>query len=449
MHIENGFYRYALRLAWPISLQSVLTSVLSMIDITMVSHLGDSAVAAVGLSNRFLFVIMVILLGNAWAVGVLSAQYVGAQQHDKIRGIIALGCVLANLLLLPLLIWIQLGAEHIIGLGSDNLDVRDLGQHYLRIVAPSLMFVAATLAFDNALRGLGEVKTPLLINSAAIALNIVLNFWLINGGLGIPALGVGGAAIATTLSRAAQLALILSVLRRRQHQLQFRFHDLHIFQQRTRVGSFIRLATPMMLSFGVWSTGTFVYQIIYGNIGTRELAVISLLTPIEGIYVSLFFGLASACSIIIGQCLGANRFDDAWRYAKQFTFVNPLLAFACGLVIFLSRDILLRPFHDLPAETRELASDILIVMCVFTWIKVICMTVAMGVLRAGGDTTMVTVIDLVGMWFVGLPLTAATALWLNWPLVWVFLVSYSEEICKCVLFIWRMRKRHWLKNLAH
>lgn len=441
--------KFSWSLAWPISLQSVLTNSLSMIDVAMVSHLGNSAVGAVGLGNRFQFVVIVILLGIAWTVGVLSAQYYGAGKPEKIRSTICMASILANTALIPIAVLVVYFGEEIIGLGSTDQEVIELGKHYLWIVIPSLSFVAVILILENAIRGLGEVKAPMVLSVIAIAINVVLNFWLINGGFGVPAMGVVGAALATAIARFVHLALFVGMLIVKSHALCLKRSDLqHLFDMH-QVRYFVNLAMPMMVSFGVWSSGTFVYQIIYGRMGTQELAVMSVLTPVEGVVLALFFGLASACSITVGQRLGANRFDEALQCARTFSLLNPLVALVIGLIILLFRDFILMPFSGLPQETLGIAGTVFVLISLTIWIKVINMTLAMGILRAGGDNKICMYVDIIGMWIISIPLTAFVAFYLKWPLLWVVFTALSEEVCKALLFVWRVRKRYWLKNLTN
>ncbi len=447
--VDAQTLRRSLALAWPISLQSILTNLLSMIDVAMVSHLGDSAVAAVGLGNRFQFMLMVILLGIAWTVGVLSAQYYGADKPEKIRATIAMAIAMSFTALLPIIGLNAFLADDIMALGSSNLAVIQHGQAYLWITVPSLLLVSIILCFENAIRAVGQVKLPLALSAIAIAINVVLNFWFINGGLGLPAMGVAGAALATFVARGIQVFLILKFLHARQHLLQLHRRDLRHILDRKELKHFLRLATPMMVSFGVWSSGTFVYQIIYGRMGTQELAVMSMLAPVEAIYLSLFFGLASACSILVGQALGANRFDQAWLYGRSFAILNPVIGLLFGFIVVMGADLVLLPFAGLPQDTLDVALKVFVLISLSTWLKIINMTLAMGVLRAGGDNRMCMVIDIIGMWIVSIPLTALAAFYWQLPLFFVVLVAYSEEICKAFLFTWRVNQKRWLRNLTH
>ncbi|WP_448247652.1 MATE family efflux transporter [Thalassotalea agariperforans] len=442
--IKNSF-----KLAWPISLQNILVTLLSMIDIMMVSHLGDAAVAAVGLANRIQFVILVIITGLGWGVGVLASQYFGAGKIDKIRQSILMGISIGILVMIPIVILTFYFADSTMSLGSNDLEVISLGETYLWLTMPSLFFLAVIMVYENALRSAGEVKLPLLLSTSAIICNVILNYWLINGGLGIEALGVTGAAIATTVSRLFHLILLLVVLKKAQHYLKPTRADFPSLINKKAWKKLIMLVWPMMFSFGVWSLGTFIYQLIYGQLGTKELAVMSVLAPIEGIFIAVFLGFASACAIMIGQRLGASDFKEAWAIAKTFALLAPISGLTVGVLMFMSESWLFIPFTNLPDETLQLATEVFAIICFGGWLKITNMTLSMGLLRAGGETKTSLYIDTFGMWVISIPLTALAAFYFELPLFWVALIAYSEEVTKVFLFAWRAYKRDWLKNLTH
>lgn len=438
----------SLKLAWPISLQHTLITMLGMIDVMMVSHLGNASVAAVGLGNRVQFVILIIVTGLSWGVGILAAQYYGAGKIQKIRRSILMGILLGIVALTPIVLLTFYFAGNVIGLGSNDEKLIAIGESYLWITMPSLFFVAAIMIFENALRSISQVKLPMLLSGAAIIVNILLNSWLIDGGLGVAAMGVDGAALATTVSRILHLTLLLVVLTVIKHKIKPSRLDVKSLAQLQPWKKLIKLVLPLMFSFGVWSVGTFVYQLIYGRLGTEELAVISLLVPIEGMFMSLFFGFASSCSIMVGQRLGANKFEEALSIGKTFAFLAPVVAMAFGLILLSVEHVVFIPFNDMPSKTLALASQIFVIIALGAWLKITNMTLAMGILRAGGETKACLYIDVIGMWCVSIPLTLLAAFYFNLPMFWVVLTAYSEELCKFVLFAWRTKQKKWLRNLT-
>ncbi|NMP33280.1 MATE family efflux transporter [Thalassotalea sp. M1531] len=436
------------KLAWPISLQNVLVTLLSMIDVVMVGHLGDAAVASVGLGNRIQFVVLVIAIGLSWGVGVLSAQYFGAGKSEKIRQTIQMASIFAVIAFTPIAVASFFFAADVIGWASSDIDVIALGEGYLWITMPSLVCVGVILNIENALRSIGQVKLPMIFSVLAILFNVVLNFWLINGGLGVPALGVEGAAWATLLSRILHLSLLIAFLVKVKHMLAPKAGDWQLLKNRNDWSHLFNLVWPMMISFGIWSVGTFVYQLIYGQLGTQALAVMSLISPIEGVFLSLFFGFASACSIMVGQSLGAESYEKAWQIAKSFLLLSPIVAIALGGVMILLKPIILSPYQSMPIQTLDLAGQVFMLIVFGAWLKVSNMTLAMGVLRAGGDNKYCMYTDIFGMWIVSIPLTYIAAVIWQLPLIWVALAAYSEELVKVLCFGYRAYSKKWMKNLA-
>lgn len=440
--------KQSIKLAWPISLQNILVTMLGMSDIMMVGHLGDTAVASVGLGNRIQFVFLIILAGLASGVGTLSAQHYGAGQIGVIKQVIVKTLVIAAGILLPILLLTFFFAGNIIGIATTDINVIHTGTSYLWLTMPSLIFVVIVMIFENALRGLGEVIFPMLISTIAIMTNIILNYWLIKGGLGIEPMGVNGAALATLIARAFHALLILAYLAKVKHRIfPTTFFDTNFYNKQAWTKLLI-LVWPIMLSFGVWSLGTLVYQLIYGRIGTQELAVMSLLAPMEGLLASFFFGFASACAILVGQRLGRDEFSKAWGLAKNYAISAPLVTFLLAILLLQCESLVFMPFSHFSAETIAIAHDIFVLISFGTCLKVFNMTLSMGILRAGGDNKYCMLIDISGMWILSIPLTFIAAFYFMLPIYWVALVAYSEEITKAFMFVFRMRTKRWLKNLT-
>lgn len=440
--------KQSVKLAWPISLQSILVTMLGMSDIMMVGHLGDQAVASVGLGNRIQFVVLIILTGLAAGVGVLSAQYFGAGRVNSIKSIIVKSLIIGTVSLLPVVLLTFVYGDRVVGLGTQDSSVIKASTEYLWVTMPSLLFVLVVIIFENALRGLGQVKLPMLLSTAAILINIALNYWLINGGLGVDAMGVLGAAWATFIARSLHALLIIYCLAKVDHEVfPNRFINDDLFKKQQWI-QLIKLVWPMMISFGVWSLGTFAYQLIFGRMGTQELAVMSLMAPLEGLLISFYFGFASACSILVGQRLGREDFFEAWSIAKGFAVIGPAFTLVLAAIMLSLQSLVFMPYANWDPATLDVAQQVFVLIALGTCIKVFNMTVSVGVLRAGGDNKYCMLIDVSGMWLLGIPLTFVAAFYWQFALYWVVLITYSEEVTKSILFFYRMRARHWLRNLT-
>jgi Na+-driven multidrug efflux pump len=174
----------------------------------------------------------------------------------------------------------------------------------------------------------------------------------------------------------------------------------------------------------------------------------SLMAPLEGLLVAFFFGFASACSIMVGQRLGQDAFSSAWSVARGFAISAPIVTFFLGLVMLSLETIVFMPYNNLDQDTLAVAHDIFMLITFGTCIKVFNMTASMGILRAGGDNKHCLLIDFSGMWIIGIPSTFAAAFYFGLPIYWVVLITYSEEVVKSVLFVYRLKAKYWLRNLT-
>ncbi|MBW8192858.1 MATE family efflux transporter [Neiella marina] len=444
---QPSSFRTSFSLAWPISLQQVLMTVLGMVDVMMVGHLGNAAVAAVGLGNRVHFVILVIFAGLGTALSILVAQYWGAKNIRGVRNSVLLATVTGITLLAPVVVWLAFAAEQVIGWGTTDPQVIELGAHYIRLTLVALICSLVLVILEAAMRSVGEVKTPLAISAGAVSINIALNAILIFGWGSIPAMGVAGAAIATSIARTIHVLALLGFMLWRRHNTLPRLDNLPVLQSVIAWRRYLTMSLPMMLNFGIWSSGTFVYIMLYGRVSTDALAIASLLTPIEGMLLSLFFGMAAASAIMVGQRLGANDHQQAWVLARNFALYNPLFALLVGLVLALNYKLILAPYHDLGQQTLEQAAQLLLVIGSLGWLKVTNMTLSMGVLRTGGENRYCLLADTFGMWCIGIPMTWL-AVQMQWPFLWVYLMVYTEEVTKAILFIRKLASRSWMHTIA-
>lgn len=434
-------------LAWPISVQQMLMTVLGMIDVMMVGHLGNAAVAAVGLGNRVQFVILVIFAGLGTALSILVAQNWGAKNIRGVRNAVLLALVTGLTLLAPVVLWLAMQAEQVIGWGTSDTDVIALGADYIRLTLVALVCSLLLVVLEAAMRSVGEVKAPLAISAAAVSINIGLNAVLIFGWGPIPAMGVVGAAIATSIARALHLTMLLGYMLWRRHVTLPRVDNLTALQSVQGWRRYLTMSLPMMVNFGIWSSGTFVYVMLYGRVSTDALAIASLLTPIEGMLLALFFGMAAASAIMVGQRLGANDHQQAWILARNFALYNPLVALAVGVLLALNYKLILLPYQDLGDQTLQQAAQLLTIIGGLCWLKVTNMTLSMGVLRTGGQNRYCLLTDTIGMWCIGIPMTLL-AVELGWSFLWVYLMVYCEEITKAVLFVRKLMDRSWMQTIA-
>ncbi len=433
------------KLAFPVAIQSALVAVLSLADVLMVSNIGMEATAAVGIASKWLFVAIMITAGVGSANGILVAQYWGKNDRASARSVTIMALKYGAKLIVPATIFITFFSSTIMLLQTTDVNVIDLGSQYLWHALPVLLLTHFIIVIESSLRSSGNALLPMMLAAITIAINIALNYLFINGGFGIPAMGVAGAALATSISRALQVAMFVFILYRRRHWL---FSAPKLDYSAKLMSSFRTLAIPTMYSAVLWAMGTLSYQMIFGHMGTTELAVFSMLGPFELLCYSAFFGISTACSVLLGQSLGRDDFIEAIAMTRFFIKFVLTTGVVVSVAIVLGKDqVILWLNLDTPA-LRVLASPALSLFAMVIWLRMLNMVIINGILRAGGENQFCLRMDFIAMWMVGVPLTSIGAFVFNLPFAWVFGLMLVEEVVKFALCFHRYMQRTWVNNLT-
>lgn len=433
------------KLGFPVAIQSALVAILALADVLMVSSHGQAATAAVGLASKWHFVVTMVMAGMANANGVLVAQYWGRKNAEKSKQVTYFSITAGLMILTPIAIALTGGASFIMLLQTSDPSVIDFGVDYLWFAAPSLLLTHFIIVIESSLRSTGDSLTPLIVAAITICCNISLNYALIDGHFGLPAMGVAGAALATSLSRLIQVLIYIVSLKLRSHWL---YVTQTVKADKRLKTSYLQLAAPTVAGAVLWATGTLIYQVIFGHMGTKELAIFSTIAPFESLCYSVFMGISVACSIILGQHLGRSEFEQALRTSQLFIQLIVVLGLVTSLVLYVGKSELVALLRLDKQDTALMASLALNVTCLGVCVKMVNMVVINGVLRAGGENNYCLKMDFTSTWVFGLPLTAIGAVIFSLPFHLVYLCMLGEEVVKVLLCFSRYRKNLWLKNLT-
>lgn len=444
-----SFQQKLWQLALPITFQSLLYSFLGLVDILMVSQLGESEIAAVGLGNKIFFFNLLIMVGISHAGGVLAAQYFGAEDLSGLRRSLVVSLLFSLLSVIPFIALYTLAPQTITSLASNDPTLLTFANDYLVITAYSFIFTAVVLPLETALRSAGDTKTAMNISILVLPLNALLNYILIFGHFGFPEMGVAGSAWGTVLARLAQMLLMIVFVVKKRPYILAKMHEIKQALTPFEIKRYTKLALPMVLHDGGWALGVLVYTLIFAMIGVQELAVMSMVSTIEQTIFALFIGIAIASGTMIGHQLGAKAFDEAWQQAWTFILFVPILAFIFTPLIIFFREPILSFFPTLSIQAMNSASQVLLVLSLVLFVRVINFIGIIGVLRSGGDINYSTFIDIFCMWCVGIPLTFIAVKYYHFTLVEAYIVMLSEELIKVLLVIHRVHKKHWLKNMLN
>ncbi|MCY9804870.1 MATE family efflux transporter [Vibrio scophthalmi] len=447
LHTRGDFLRRLIAIALPITLQSIMFSSRSLVDVLMLGQLGEAEIAAVGVAARATFVTTIMLVGVTTGGAMLTAQYWGANDKQGVRESTALTWFIAMIFACFAVALFVVFPQQIMGLTTDSELINQLGSEYLVISSVTMLAVGCVASMAVGLRAIHQPGLSTTFSGIGIVSNIFLNWVLIFGHFGLPAMGIKGAAIATVMSGAIEVITLFGYLHFKHHLLAFKITDIRATLRLDKIRRFLKLSMPTTLNFLAWAGGLFAYHAIMGQSGVQGLAALSVMTPIESISLALLIGMSNAAAVLIGNQIGAKKYHEAYYQAIGITMLSVLVAFCLSIVLFLSRDLVLNSFSALSHETRALADKFIIILSIGLIVRCVPMMTIVGVLRAGGDVKFCLYQDLIAQWLISIPLAALAAIYWGWPPEAVYLLFLTEEVIKWGGSLYRVKSKKWLRNL--
>ncbi|MGR5408453.1 MATE family efflux transporter [Vibrio sp. PNB22_4_2] len=447
IHADKSFLRRLFVIALPITLQSMMFSSRGLVDVLMLGQLGEAEIAAVGVAARATFVTTIMLLGVTTGGALLTAQYWGAGNKVGVRQSTSLTWMISMVFAALTVVMFVLFPKPIMRLTTDSEQVIRLGADYLVISSVSMFGVACVASMAVGLRAMHQPGLSTFFSGIGIFSNILLNWVLIFGKFGFPAMGIIGAAIATVISAAIEVIFLFSFLWRRKHIVAFGLVDIRASLVLDKIARFLKLSLPTTFNFLAWAGGLFVYHAIMGQAGVQGLAALSVMTPVESIALAMMIGTSNAAAVLVGNQLGAKNFTQVYYQAWATVILNVLIAVVVATVLLITNQLILDAFSALTNETRKLAEQFIVILAFGVVLRSVPMMAIVGVLRAGGDVKYCLYQDLFAQWVISIPLTAFAAIQLGFEPQWVYLLFLTEEIVKWGLSLSRMLSKKWMRNL--
>ncbi len=443
---DKSFYKSMMVIAIPVILQNLMNIGLNMLDSIMVGQLGVNPLAGVGIANRVFFIFSMVCFGIYSGSSIFLSQYWGVKDKKNIQKIFGMNLFLGFVLSLLVTILAFVFAKPIVMIFNKDPEVVNYGVTYLKYVSFSYVFTALSTAISFSSRAVHKLNVPTIANFIAILINAVLNYVLIFGKFGFPELGVAGAAIATVIARIIEfIVLIVYIYKSKDHPLTGSIREYMSWDYKMLKDT-LKTSFPVIISESSWSIGNTVYYIAYGMLGPSAIAVVQVAYIINDLFQSMFFGLGNAAAVMLGNEIGQNNTEKAVSYSKVFLKLCLLLNIIITIALYFSRHAVAN-MYNFDAETKILLEKSLVVFALYMTPKMFTYLFFCGILRAGGDTKFCMYLDLVSVWFIGIPLAFFAVMILKLPLPYVLAIVFSEEIFKLIIIYKRYKSNRWLNNL--
>lgn len=454
---DKSFIKKTIALTVPVTLQNLLNNLLNLIDVLFIVCLGETSVAAIGLANRVFFVFCLLMFGVCSGSGILAAQYYGKREMLNIKRVLhislIIGIIGSLLFTIPGIFFPKL----VMRIFTPNSEMIQIGAKYLGVIAICYPITACTNAYVAILRSMKYAFFPMLITTISIGVNVILNYGFIFGKLGLPELGVAGAALATVIARFLELSLLIIVTRFCKPGDDSVGDFLHTkysskiekvpFIQKQFILKYIQTASPVILNEFMWGLGVTMYSLVYGRMKDIETAAITMVGTVEQLVMVYLFGISNAAAVILGNELGANEFKKAKQHAQNYMILQLLLSVIGAILTFLLKDVITSIFNV--SEPVEYYIKMCItVLAIYMPAKALNTLLIVAVLRCGGDTKAALFLDVSGVWCIGIPMAVLGGLVFHLPIYIVYAMVMFEEIYKVIFGYLRYRKRKWLNNIV-
>ena len=448
---NKTFWKNALRIAIPVAVQNMLFSSFSLIDTMFVSRLGDVSLSSVGMSSQWGMLLSITTFGICSGAGVLVAQYWGVYDKKNIHKTMGIA-LCAGLLISAFFFSMSFFFPHlVIGMFNRDAAVLNEGTRYIRMIC----FVYPALILNDVLavvlRSCERVKLPMYTAVVITGLNTFLDYCLIFGKLGFPEMGVRGAALATVISEWAGVVVIVLYSLIEKNIIIARFKDVFGFTAEN-LKTFFTKSFPVMLNETLWGLGTFIFNIIWANMGYQYYASITILKTFENIAFVFFIGLCSASSVMIGKSVGSGEIKTAIDDSKRFLILVPLVSVIVGIIAIILRTPIVNLFDmgdNISELTIETAKNLIIIYSLSMPFRMLGFTFIVGIFRAGGDTLSAAKYDLGALWLSSIPATLIAAYVLKLPFLACYAIMFIfEDIVKLFLNVHHYRSLKWIKPVT-
>ncbi len=451
---DKAFYKKVLAIALPIMLQNGIANVVGMLDNVMVGRLGTEQMSGVSIVNQLTFIYFLCLFGAIGGAGIFTAQFYGQKNEQGIRDTFRFKLIVgAVIVAVATIIFLTLDSNLIslyLHEGSADGDLAatlHYGEQYLAVVLVSLVFSMIENCYSSTLRECGQTVVPMIAVIASVVINVTLNYILIYGKVGMPALGVVGAAVATVISRFIQVLIVVIWAHTHPDKAPYFKGALSSFRVPVDLAKKILvMATPLIFNETLWAAGIAVQTQIYSSRGLSVVAALNINSSICNVFNIAFIALGDAVAILVGQLLGAGKFEEGRSTAYKIITFSTLLCVGVGGILFLVAPLFPAIFNT-SDEVKQMATNL---------IRVSAITMPIGgylhstyfTIRSGGKTVITFLFDSVFLWVIAVPAGFVLTHWSPLNIVMIYLLVCLLDLIKCVIGTFIVKSGVWAQNIV-
>ncbi len=442
---QKSFWKELIIIAMPISLQFLINMVLIMVDNIMIGRLRESNITAVSICTTFLWLASTFYQGASEGLVIVSARAYGHKDIEKIRRTFTL-VALINLCVGVLFFLVtSLFPRQILSLYTDIDDVIAPSLEYLRIAKYSVLFSSISTTTVMVFQAMKKVRIGLVNTIFSCGVKVLLNYLLIYGNLGFPALGIRGAAISSSACRLLEMIIMLIYLFFIDKELNFRPFNLKVETDVYAIKTLVTITYPLLIIDVLNNLVSSVQTMITGHISEYYVAANSIVHNSWVLPSIGSFGLSMAAGVMVGNEIGKGNEDDIDHYGKRFMIIAAVFGLFNASLVQVMMPII-SSFYSVEAATLDLARKMSYFASITTFFNTFSNVVCSGVIKSSGKTRVLLMIDLLSNWLLAIPLGYLAAFVLKWPVEWLYIILRGGNLVKSIWGADQIIRKKWFKK---
>ena len=451
---DRAFYRKLFSVLIPILIQNLITNFVSLLDNIMVGQVGTEPMSGVAIVNQLLFVFNLCIFGGLAGAGIFTAQYYGKGDNEGVKNTFRAKLYIALLAVVLFTAAFVLKGDALIRLflheGKEQLDLAatlGFGRAYLHVMLLQMPLFALCQVYSGTLRETGETLLPMKAGIIAVFVNLIFNYILIFGKLGLPALGVVGAAVATVIARVVECAIVLCWTHRHSARCGFvvgLYRSLRVPAPLAK--RMLRLGLPLLVNEFLWSGGMTTLNQCYSLRGLEVISALNISSTISNLFFCAFIAMGNAISILIGQLLGAGELERAVDEDRKLIAFSVVLSLLVGGIMAAVAP-LVPQIYNTTDSVKALACDLLLVGAAMMPINAFT-NACYFTLRSGGKTIITFIFDSAFLWVIAVPAAFVLSRFTPMPILPMYITVSLLDLIKCAVGYYLVKRRKWVNNIV-
>lgn len=441
---QKDIVKTSINMAWPAIVESFFSAFAGLIDSLMVSALGASSVAAVGLTTQPKFLGLAFFFALNVAISALVARRRGEERQEDANRILCTAVVFTVIMAILLSLFFVFAADDIIRLCGSTEETHDAAVQYYQIIMGGMIFNCIQMGINSAQRGAGNTKITMRTNVTSNVINIIGNYLLIEGHFGFPALGIRGAALATVFGTVVAAVMSVLSLMKATGFISIPYIMKHkILPSLSSLVNLLKVGYSVFFEQVLMRIGFMLTAIMAANQGTDAMAAHQVGMNILGLSFSFGDGLQATAVALIGRSLGEKNEELAKEYGRTCRMLGAVIAVFVAVVYFFGAEALMKLFFE-EEHIVKIGVSIMYVALVVVIFQ-IQQVIYMGCLRGAGDVKFTTLASTISVTLIRPIVSYLCAYVLKMGVIGIWLGVVGDQLMRLILTNWRFRSGKWTR----